>query len=221
MLRRNQLMAICLTLTCLAMASQSGCRGIVRGGWEPVSDLAGGGLANPLAVPLVPRELVMDEVADEVDDYFRVLREQRIRLTDNILTEGWIDTEPKIGSTLLEPWRNDSSPGFELAHSTLQTVRRWARVRVIPNGYQYLVDVKVYKELEDLLEPENATTSSRTYGYDSSLYQDRNAPLISPPNRGWIPMGRDFALEQRILANIQQRILAASQPDPDCERPNP
>lgn len=205
-------------MTLLLIASFTACGNISSGGWRPVPEGSQQvALPNPLSVPLVPRELVMDEVADEVDDYFRILREQRIRLTDNILTEGWVDTEPKIGSTLLEPWRNDSSPGFELTHATLQTVRRWARVRVIPNGNQYLVDVKVYKELEDLVEPENSTISGRAGRHDNALDYDRyerNDLLPSPPNKGWIPMGRDFALEQTILANIKSRIAQATTVDP-------
>jgi len=190
------------------------------GGWRAVGDGVPQGLPNPLSVPLIARELVMDEVADEIDDYFRVLREQRIRLTDNILTEGWIDTEPRIGSTVLEPWNQDSRPGFELAHATLQTVRRWAKVRVIPNGNQYLIDVKVYKELEDLLEPEHSTISGRSARHDNSLDYDRyerDDLLESPPNRGWIPMGRDVALEQTILSNLQRRITQAAQADPNCQ----
>jgi len=204
---------LALTLiTGLLIASFTACGHVANGGWQ----MAGNGvqgLPNPVSVALVPRELVMDEVADEIDDYFRILREQQIRLTDNILTEGWIDTEPKIGATVLEPWRKDSTKGFELSHATLQTVRRWARVRVIPNGDQYLVDVKVYKELEDLEEPEHSTVSGRPYRYDNALDFDRyeHDDIVNPPaNRGWIPMGRDFALEQRILSNIRERIAQAS-----------
>ena len=88
----------------------SACGHVSRGGWQPATEGIQEPLKNVISVPMVSRELVMDEVADEVDDYFRILREQRIRLTDNILTEGWIDTEPRIGSTVLEPWRKDFQP---------------------------------------------------------------------------------------------------------------
>ena len=198
----------------------SGCGNISSGGWGAVSEGVQTGLPNPLSLPLVSRDLVMDEVSDEIDDYFSILREQRIRLNSNILTEGWIDTSPRIGSTILEPWRKDSTPGFEVAHATLQTVRRWAKVRVIPNGNQYLVDVKVYKELEDLQEPEHSTVSGRTARHDNSLDFDRyerDDLLLNPPNRGWIPMGRDVALEQTILTNIQLRIEQAINGGADCQ----
>ena len=191
----------------LLLVTGTSCRHVSVGGWKPVAQgLAPNALPNPLAVPMVPREFIMDEVSDEIDDYFPILREQRIRLTDNILTEGWIDTEPRIGATALEPWRFDSTPGFERAHATLQTVRRWARVRVIPGGNQYLIDVKVYKELEDLEEPRHSTITSGDLRHDNSLDIDRVDSQLTVPNRGWIPMGRDFSLEQTILARIQERI---------------
>ena len=208
---------LALLLTGCLLSGFPACGRVSHGGWQPASHGMQHAIPNPVSVPMVSRELVMDEVSDEVDNYFRILREQQIRLSDNILTEGWIDTEPKIGATVLEPWRKDSTPGFELAQASLQTVRRWARVRVIPNGDQYLVDVKVYKELEDLEEPEHSTVSGQPFRYDNALDFDRDPReelWDSPPNKGWIPLGRDFSLEQRLLGNIQNRIVQAANIQP-------
>jgi hypothetical protein len=163
-------------------------------------------LENPLIVSFVDREWIMDAVSDELDNYFRIYREERIRLVDNILTEGWIETHPQIGATALEPWRRDSMPGFERTYATLQTIRRFAKVRVIPNGESYLLDIKVYKELEDLPEPEHSTISSRVLRHDSTVDIDNEEQPIIQPNRGWIPMGRDFSLEQHMLRNIRGAI---------------
>jgi hypothetical protein len=151
----------------------------------------------------------MSQVADEIDNYFRIYREEDIRLVDNVISEGWIETHPKIGATILEPWHRDSTRGFERRHATLQTVRRFAKVRVIPvaNGYQ--LDVKVYKELEDLPEPQQSTVTGRTLWHDSNLEPSDLSEIRStadPKNRSWIPMGRDFSLEQLILRNIQSRL---------------
>lgn len=169
-------------------------------------------VANPLIVPMLDRWLVMDQVSDELDNYFRIYREERIRVIDSVMTEGWIETHPKIGSTCLEPWRKDSTQGFERIHATLQTVRRFAKVRVIPTGNSYAVDVKVYKELEDRVDPIGAAVTGGSFRHDNSLDVDANDQWSSQPNIGWIPMGRDFSLEQKILRNIQQR-LARCQSD--------
>lgn len=163
-------------------------------------------IANPLNVPMVDRELLMDQISDELDDYFRIYREERLRLVNNVLTEGWIETHPKIGATLFEPWRKDSTTGFERLHATLQTVRRFAKVRVIPYKGSYAVDVQVYKELEDRVAPERATVSGRNIRINNALDSDNDDPFFSAPNQGWIPMGRDRSLEQQILRNIQERV---------------
>ncbi len=149
--------------------------------------------------------IVMDQISDELDDYFRIAREQRIRVVDSVLTEGWIETRPRIGSTLGEPWHHDSQPGFEKLHATLQTIRRFAKVRVVPSQDQYWIDVKVYKELEDLPQPIGSGIQGQILRHDNSINQDEDL-WTAPPNRGWIPLGRDIALEQTILENIQHRI---------------
>lgn len=163
-------------------------------------------VANPLAVPLLDRWLVMEQISDELDDYFRIFREERIRMHDGILSEGRIETHPKIGSTLLEPWRRDSLVGFERLHATLQTVRRFAKVRVVPTGDHYLVDLQVFKELEDLQQPVGSGVSGTILRHDSSLDIDQGNPQLTENNLGWIPLGRDILLEQQILGNIQARL---------------
>ena len=151
-------------------------------------------LANPITVPPLDPWLVMDEVSDEVDDYFRIHREERIRVLNNVMTEGWIETHPKIGSTILEPWHHDSTRGFERAHASLQTVRRFAKVRVIPTGDSYQIDVKVFKELEDNPRPTNSTVTGKILRTDSSLDVDAEVPWAPRQNDQWIPQGRDLSV---------------------------
>lgn len=170
-------------------------------------------VSNPLIVPLADRWWVMDQISDQLDDYFRIYREERIRIIDSVMTEGWIETHPRIGSTLLEPWHKDSTPGFEKAHSTLQTVRRFAKVRVIPTGNSYAIDVKVFKELEDLDQPVGSVVSGPAIRHDNALDVDRLNPWLATKRGAWIPMGRDISLEQLILRNIQNR-LAQGQGNP-------
>lgn len=152
------------------------------------------------------RWFVMDQISDEVDDYFKIYREERIRVLDGVMSEGWIETHPKIGGTLLEPWQLDSTPGFERIHATLQTVRRFAKLRVIPTGNSYQIDVKVFKELEDLTQPVGAAVGGPLLRHDNALDVGLNEPWLAGRDKRWIPMGRDFSLEQQILRNIQQRL---------------
>lgn len=164
------------------------------------------GIPNPLMVPMMDRWYVMDQISDEIDNYFRIKREERIRVIDSVMSEGWIETHPQIGGTLVEPWKKDSTPGFEKAHASLQTVRRFAKVRVIPFGNSYQIDVKVFKELEDLIQPLGAAVSGQIMRTDNTLDIDATDPWIGNRSPGWIPMGRDFSLEQKILENLQKRL---------------
>jgi len=170
-------------------------------------------LDNPMFVPAIDREFLHNQTVDAVDDYFKIEREERVRLIGGILTEGRIDTYPKIGSTLLEPWRGDSTPGYERLHATLQSIRRKATVRIIPTEGGYLLDVVVQKELEDLNKPENATAGGATQRHDGTIVR-----LTGPPGRaavtlGWIPIGRDVSLEQRILSDLQMRLEVDCAPE--------
>ena len=187
------------------MVCESGCRTIQnleatknQTAFEPVP--------NPLVVPLMDRWFIMDEISDEIDDYFRVFREERIRSVDGVLSEGWIETHPRIGSTVLEPWHHDSTRGYEKIHASLQTVRRYAKVRVIPTGNSYTIDVQVFKELEDNPRPLNSPVSGKVLRTDNALDVDSPDYFSTTNNDGWIALGRDVSLEQRILRNIEQRL---------------
>ena len=155
---------------------------------------------------MIDRWFVMDEISDEVDDYFRVKREERIRMVDGVMSEGWIETWPRMGSTLLEPWHHDSTRGYEKVHSTLQTIRRTSKIRVIPTGDSYAIDVKVFKELEDNDRPIGSPLGGNALRSDNALDVGRADDLLPSDARTWIPLGRDISLEQRILRNIQQRL---------------
>ena len=169
-------------------------------------------LPNPLEIPVSDREFVWNEIVDTVDDYFDIAREDRVRLVGNVLTEGKIETYPQTGASLLEIWRKDAVPGFELWHSTFQSIRRQALVRVSPSQAGYGVQVVVRKELEDLASPEMATAGGIVRRYDDSLLRPQGRQVSKAETLGWIPQGRDVALEQKILADLFARMYKVEPP---------
>ena len=119
---------------------------------------------NPLVVPSSDFDTVWNKTVAVVDKYFDIASENRLSRT--------IVTQPKIGATLLEPWSGDSVGFTERLESSLQTIRRFAIIKVdpAPTG-GYLVKVEVRKELEDLVKPDRqaavarcSTTTSRSTG---------------------------------------------------------
>jgi hypothetical protein len=178
-------------------------------------------LADPLRVPVADRDFAWDQLVAVVEEYFKVEHEERVKLIGDLLTEGRIDTFPVTGATLLEPWRGDSVTNYDRLEATLQSIRRRCFVRVIPEAASYLVDVQVFKELEDLPRPSMSTAGAATF--NTSAADDRGAqPLPSysetaggprvPRPVNWIPQGRDTNLEQLMLAKIQARLAIATAP---------
>jgi hypothetical protein len=161
---------------------------------------------NPFFTPIADREFLWSQIVDTIDDYFKIQREQRVRAVGGELIPGRIDTFPTVGATLFEPWRRDSTPGFERLHSTLQTVRRRAQVAVTPTEGGYFVEVAVFKELEDLERPEHATVAASASPHDGSLVPTEPAAVGTAATLGWIPMGRDLSLEQQILREVRGRL---------------
>ena len=215
---------LCALIALLASVS-AGC------GWRPAigpwtrgargfSDLEAP-IQNPLMVPATDREFLWNQAVDTLDDFFEIEKEERVKLIGGVLTEGRIDTHPRVGSTILEPWAPDSTPGYERIHATLQSIRRRALVRVIPTNGGYLIDLAVHKEQEELAQPENATVGQAVRRYDASwkgINDDpalvARAPMGTGATLGWVPLGRDLALEQRILRRLRGRLFDQNSPAP-------
>ncbi|GIW86157.1 MAG: hypothetical protein KatS3mg108_0481 [Isosphaeraceae bacterium] len=155
---------------------------------------------NPLIVPSDDFETLWVKTVAVLDEYFDIAREDRLART--------ILTNPKEGATLLEPWYGDSVGLDQRLESTLQTIRRFARVRIDPApGGGYAVKVEVYKELEDLAKPERQSGGRAVF--DSDFPVNRTREIVGPipiPN-GWIPRGRDNELEQVILARLRNQLF--------------
>ncbi|GAG07143.1 unnamed protein product, partial [marine sediment metagenome] len=105
--------------------------------------------------------------------------------------------------------RGDSANSFERLHSTLQSIRRHAHLRVIPTEGGYLVDVQVIKELEDVERPEQATASAASLSYSGAVNEQTVRLANEPLELGWIPLGRDTALEQVIISRLYQQLGGA------------
>ena len=159
-------------------------------------------------LPVANADVAWEKIVDVVDNYFRIERERRVQMVGKVLTEGRIDTFPQTGASVLEPHLSDSVGMSSRWESTFQTIRRRAEVRVIPEASGYLVDIIVTKELEDLPQPEQATAGGATFRHDNSL-PPRHRESVSRTHyaQQWIPLGRDLALEQKILSEIEACFL--------------
>jgi hypothetical protein len=179
----------------------------------PGSPAVPAGPPNPIMVPVGDENVAWDQISDVVDDYFKIAREQRVRRSGEAWTEGRIETAPLDGATILEPWRKDSVGSFNRWESTFQSIRRRATVRVIPDPNGYLVEVIVLKEPEDLAKPEKGTVGPAAFGSELSLPTHRLEEFTrTHTSQRWIQLGRDPALEQRMLMDIHARLNGIAVP---------
>ena len=188
--------------------------------------VAGPGTKNAAVIPPLDAELVWRQMVDVTDDFFKVQSEQRVVFSNGVPAEGRIDTYPQTGATLLEPWRGDSVGFRERLESTLQSIRRRATLRLIPDPAGWRIETVVLKELENMPRPMRATTGGASFRNDDSLYRygtplptlgqqvgDQPRPVANPtPNLGWIPLGRDPLLEQKMLSTVLARLGVAPLP---------
>lgn len=170
-------------------------------------------VSRSIVIPVTNEDYTWELIVDTVDDYFDVDQEHRVQLVGNVVTEGRIETFPQIGGTLLEPHRRDSVGRYNLVESTLQSVRRRAEIRVVPQQGGWLVEAIVYKEFEDLARPENATAGAASFRFDSSIPSRLDESVSRTKlSKFWIPMGRDCEIETLMLLDIQERIANPPQP---------
>jgi len=177
---------------------------------DPAAAASQPGLPNPLKVPVANHDYAWDQIVDVVSDYFPVSYEERVRLEPPMWTEGRVETPYQVGATLFEPQRKDSVGQFNLWQSTLQTIRRRAIVRVVPEADGYQVELRIDRELEDLPKPEAASAGVASLRNDSSLPSAaRQGVSRTEWSQVWVPLGRDTPLEQEMLAEIQARLVDA------------
>ena len=196
----------CLFALSASLASASGCGRLLHQTLPPAAPPTL--TVNPAMLPQADRSFIWQQVVDTVDDYFRIAEEQP--LSD--IANGSLKTTFQIGASALEPWRRDSTRGFERLQSTLQTIAREATVDVRPRPDGYSIEVVVRKFIEDVDRSQGTTGGSIATRHDGTVTRADEIFDGEPTTLGWIPLGRDTSLEQVILNEIIDRITKADRP---------
>ena len=161
---------------------------------------------NPIFVEHYDHEFLWSIVVDVIDNHFEVERDIPIRLYGNVLTEGHLETKPKIGGSLFEPWHADSVGIEERALCTAQTIRRRVEIHVVPETGGYTIEVKVFKELEDNSQPLRAVANASNLRFQDNADEFADKIDVDPSSAGWFIIERDAALENRLLMEIVYRL---------------
>ncbi|MFO1063518.1 MAG: hypothetical protein U0892_06595 [Pirellulales bacterium] len=195
---------------CLALGSPIGCGHFAATRRPPPTIEVP--IANPFQVGMADPAFLWRQVVDEVDNYFRIAVESPVRRDEIAWIEGRLETFPEVGSTLLEPWRRDSTRGYERIQSTFKTIRRTCYAKVIPGPDGYMIDIQVIKEQEDVDHSQYPSAGSSTQRHDGSVVRTGNTLSDLPSTIGWYTIGRDLELERRIAEGIAGRLTNVETP---------
>ena len=213
--------AVCclVTVCCLLSAVCPGCTSYR----PPVANLPWltklPGESSQALVPTSNHEALWEAIAEAVGMTFTIASEEPIRAFDNVLTEGRLETEPKISPSVLEPWHDDTVSLGSRIESTYQTIRRRAIVRAIPEENGFLVQVLVYCEREDLPKPIKSNASATLFQKTTPAERVTQQGPVLPNSSGWILIDRDPALEKQLLQQILYRfknppnLIRAAEPE--------
>ncbi|WP_171188181.1 hypothetical protein [Alienimonas chondri] len=132
------------------------------------------------------------------------------RTADENKLDGTIETVWVVGSSVGEVWRGDSVGFANRLEDTLQSTRRRviASVRPVEGEFgpdAYEVTIRVFKEMEDVRGVTANTTGGATFQNRSSLDGELQAVYGQFGPTQWIPLGRDPALENEIIAALGKR----------------
>jgi hypothetical protein len=172
--------------------------------------------------PAPPETLTATTITDEDvqplwDTALAVLIKHDFRPDRQDRTAGIITTYPTTSMQWHEPWRQDVADKYSLGEASLHTIQRQATVRFIHKApsqrsadcaappivedWTVSVQVDVYR----LSVPEYQITSSsaaiRSFSGDlPTVTGEKIADARSA--RRWVPLGRDEAMEERLLTRI-------------------
>lgn len=169
-------------------------------------------VSNPARIGPIDPEFLMFQVVDAVDDEFKIQSEQWVRRDNVQWLEGRVTSYPQVSGTTLEPWKSEAARGFERLQSTIQTIRRTATVRITPDETGYNLEVNVLKEKEDVDQAQASTAGSSAQRHDGTLVRNENQQRSLPETLGWYEIGRDSALERKIMEGILGRVSNVEPP---------
>ncbi len=114
---------------------------------------------------------------------------------------GLVETLPLTGMSWAEPWRRDGATLRDITESTLQTIYRRARVRIVRNAddtYALRVRVAVARADRPSLQITNVSQAYRLFSLERGALAARRG---GPPRP--VPLGEDETLAMFIRRDIE------------------
>ncbi len=159
---------------------------------------------GPLSVAGANKTRVMSVAED-------VLTQMHFTVEKADIEKGYIRTRSLRGGQLFEVWRKDNASASQLAEANFHSIQRTVELNITESdaGVQVKCDVGVRRL--SLPENDHATRSraARMFTASSTGMQRLTVNEEQAQRMEWIELGRDPALETRILQLIQRRITGS------------
>lgn len=157
---------------------------------------------QPPAEVLVINQGRIDDVWDETLD---VLREHYFIPDRQDRRAGTIVTYPTLSKQWFEFWRDDAQGEYEVAESSIQSIRRQVEVKFVPVKDKYEVRFCVHVQRKN--QPARQITDSAAV---IMAFRDRT-PLVTgeladPRDVVWVDVGEDTKLANYLLQRLERRI---------------
>lgn len=171
----------------------SGCLGPRRGDYVPSREIA-----------IAPDSAKADRIWDAIKTALRNggFPLDRVDRPGNTIT-----TLPVASQQCFEFWRHDVATNVDLWEATLNPVRRWAVVRLVPDerGTWQRIEVRVQKERLSAPDRQfnNTGAAYRVFGY--GMPSTTGSTAITPADEHWIEMGHDKAMAAYLMDGIMEK----------------
>ena len=132
--------------------------------------------------------------------------EGRFVLRDRDKDAGYLLTEYKQAPSAFEFWAMDAVEPRHVVEDTLHVVRRRAEAHLQQAGDEVVVAVAIHRERKNFESPR--TSFSAEYSVFPGTSEQVLAEALAEPTVLWTPVGRDRALEQKLLDEIREKVEA-------------
>lgn len=121
---------------------------------------------------------------------------------------GLLTTKPAISGQWFEPWRRELQTTEDLADSSVATIRRTIQYELVKESDRYVVAPKVLIERQAIADRRVSGVLGRGYfRYDPDTAGSRSTDAGETlPDSYWYAIGRDHALEAKLVELINARV---------------
>ncbi|MBN1127237.1 MAG: hypothetical protein JXA82_19710 [Sedimentisphaerales bacterium] len=137
-----------------------------------------------------------------------ILRDMQFDVEKFDVDRGMIRTRPLSGAQFFEFWRQDNATPLATAESSLHSLRRTVELLFTTESDEVIITCTIQVKRLSIPEMEIAgmTQAASLYTHSDASLQQLRLNAEQARNMAWIDLGRDPALERRILTRILAKV---------------